>query len=185
MKIIENPKFPKITKIESSMKNGNVNFGVSILKRGNPQLQLKNTKSSISDFLLDALKQMHGIKLNICSDITFMKQDGKDQYAFFKTKAKEITNKNDTVDVISDSNYNFLNRISDWISKDSGWIIISVDKRELNVIKYDLLRGSSYLHCLIKLKIKKRLINIKNDKDNECLRWCHLAYLFPVKGHHT
>ena len=30
---------------------------------------------------------------------------------------------------------------------------------------------------------KKALINIKNENDNECFRWCHLAFLFPDKNH--
>ena len=27
------------------------------------------------------------------------------------------------------------------------------------------------------------MINIKNENDNECFRWCHLAYLFPDENH--
>ena len=33
------------------------------------------------------------------------------------------------------------------------------------------------LGCQIK---KKTCITIKNHNDDECFRWCHLAYLFPV-----
>ena len=25
------------------------------------------------------------------------------------------------------------------------------------------------------------MINIENKKDNECFKWCHLAFLFPLK----
>ena len=27
------------------------------------------------------------------------------------------------------------------------------------------------------------MINIENKNDNECFRWCHLAFLFPPKNH--
>ena len=57
--------------------NGYMNFDVDILNRNDPQLQLSNTKSLISNFLLDKLNQIHGIKVSISLDITFMKQDGK------------------------------------------------------------------------------------------------------------
>ena len=31
------------------------------------------------------------------------------------------------------------------------------------------------------MKNKKTTINIQNKNDNECFRWCHLAFLFPIK----
>ena len=30
---------------------------------------------------------------------------------------------------------------------------------------------------------KKATINIENKNDNECYKWCHLAFLFPPKNH--
>ena len=54
-KTTEPPKIPKITEIESSRMNGFMNFDVDILNRNDPQLQLSNTKSMISNFLLDKL----------------------------------------------------------------------------------------------------------------------------------
>ena len=96
--------------------NGYMNFDVDILNRNDPQLQLSYTKSLISNFLLDKLNQIHGVKVNISLDITFMKQDGKEQDGYFKTKARKITNENNIAEVISDSNNELLNRISDWIS---------------------------------------------------------------------
>ena len=57
--IKEKPNVQKITNIESSRKSYYINFDVSILDEHDPLLQLKNTESSISNFLLDTLKQMH------------------------------------------------------------------------------------------------------------------------------
>ena len=125
--------------------NGYMKFDVDILNRNDPQLQLSNTKSLISNFLLDKLNQIRGIKVSISLDITFMKQDGKDHDGYFKTKARKITNENNIVQVISDSNNELLNRISDWISKGSGWIIKSVNKHKLATIKYMPLKGSTYI----------------------------------------
>ena len=154
-KIIEKPKVPKITKNESSKKSNYMDLDVGILDKHDLLLQLKNTESLISNFLLDTLKQMHGMKLNISLDIIFMKQDEKEQEAFFKTKTKGIINEHDIGDAKSDSNNKLLNRISEWISKDSGWIIKSVDTHELNVIKNQPLRGSSYLPLPDKYKKKQ------------------------------
>ena len=84
-----------------------------------------------------------------------MKQDGKDHDGYFKTKAREIANENNIAEVISDSNNELLNRISDWISKGSGWIIKSVNKHELATIKYISLKGSTYIPLPNKLKNKR------------------------------
>ena len=94
---------------------------------------------------------------------------------FFKSKAREIINENDIETVISEAGNELINRISEWISEGSGWVIKSVD-----VTKYEPLKGSSYLQLPKEKKRKKATINIQN-KNNECFRWCHLAFLFPVK----
>ena len=40
---------------------------------------------------------------------------------------------------------NLLNKLSKRISEGSGWVIKSVDKHEVDISKYKLLRGTSYL----------------------------------------
>ena len=89
--------------------------------------------------------------------------------------------KNDIETVISDAGNELLNRISEWISKGSGWVIKSVDKHEIDISKYKPLRGLHIYHYLKKIKNKKATIIVQNKKDNECFRWCHSAFLFPVK----
>ena len=98
----------------------------------------------------------------------------------FKCKVREIINETDIERVISDAGNELRNRISDWIAEGSGWVIKSVDKHKIDVTKYKPLRGSSCLPLPEKMK-KKATINIQNKKDNECVRWCHLAFLFPVE----
>ena len=97
---------------------------------------------------------------------------------FFKSNAWRIINENDIEIVISDAGNELINRISEWISEGSGWVIKSVDKHEIDISKYKPLRGSSYLQLPEKLKNKKALINIQNENNNGCFRWCNLAYLF-------
>ena len=48
-----------------------------------------------------------------------------------------------------------------------------------NISRWGWGGGSSCLPLSDKLKTKA-IINIQNDEDIECFRWCHLAYLFPV-----
>ena len=79
----------------------------------------------------------------------------------FKSRARKIINENDIETVISDAGNELLNRISDWISEGSGWVIKSVDKHEINVTKYKLLRGSSYLPLPEKIKKQRLIFKIK------------------------
>ena len=54
------------------------------------------------------------------------------------------------------------NKIVDWLSKCSGWVISSVDAHYLNVVKYKLLNASSYIQLPEELSnAKKGLTNIK------------------------
>ena len=59
----------------------------------------------------------------------------------FKANAWEIINENDIETVISDAGNELINRISEWTSEGSGWVIKSVDKHEIDISKYKPLRG--------------------------------------------
>ena len=74
-----------------------------------------------------------------------MKQIEKVNNGFFKSKAGVIINENDIERVISEAGNELINRISEWISEGSGWVIKSVDKHKIDISKYKPLRGSSYL----------------------------------------
>ena len=62
-----------------------------------------------------------------------------------------------------------------------GWTIERIEKHFINFVKYQPLKGSSYVKLPIDFQNSlKGLINIQN-KDNECFRWCHIRYLNPQK----
>ena len=65
---------------------------INLILYFNYKIQKKKKKKKIvSNFLLDLLKQMHGIKLNISLDISFMKQDKKKiKILFLKLKQKQL-----------------------------------------------------------------------------------------------
>ena len=149
-----------ITKIVSSKKNAYESFNVDIINNKVPQVQLHKSKEITKDFLIGELNKNYGIKINIRLNITFMKQIKKVNVGFFKSNAREIINENNIEKVISDAGNELINRISEWKSEGSGWVIKSVDKYEIDVSKYKPLRGSSYLPLPEKIqKYKKK----KND----------------------
>ena len=77
------------------------------------------------------------------------------------------------------SEQELLNKVAVWISEGSGWTIKSINNHYLNVVKYEPMKGSSYIKLPQELRNSvKGLINMKND-DNECFRRCHIRHLNP------
>ena len=76
-----------------------------------------------------------------------------------------------------------MHRIDNWINKESGWIIESVDTEYVNISIYSPLSGSTYIELPCRSKNSmKSLINIKNN-GNKCFLWCYVRHLNPLKIH--
>ena len=90
--------------------------------------------------------------------------------AYFNSKAKTIINENETNESIQISNQEILNGIAVWLSEGSGWNVESINKQYINIVRYNPLKGSSYIELPPELRNSaKGLINLQN-KDNECFR---------------
>ena len=99
--------------------------------------------------------------------------------AYFNSTSQTIINQMEINEALQMSKQNILNKIAQWISEGSGWIVQSVDSHYLNIVKYKPMSGSSYIQLPNELRnSKKGLINMKNE-DNECFRWCHIRYINP------
>ena len=86
--------------------------------------------------------------------------------AYFNSKAKTVVNENDLNEVLQTSKQEILNKSAQWISEDSGWTIKSIDNQYINIVKYQPLKGSSYIQLPSELRDSvKGLINLQH-KDN-------------------
>jgi len=102
---------------------------------------------------------------------------------YFTCKAKTITNKDEILEKMMLGEEEILNRMADWLSEGSQWVIDEILDNYLNVVTYLPLRGNSYIKLPEELRnSKKGLINPKNE-DNKCLLWCHVRHLDPEKAH--
>ena len=115
--------------------------------------------------------------------MTFEKTIGEEvisKIAYFNSKAQTIINQTEIAEALQSSAEQILNKIAQWISEGSGWVIQSIDNHYLNIVKYKPVKGSSYLKLPIELQHQnKGLINLQN-KENECFRWCHIRHLNPM-----
>ena len=125
---------------------------------------------------------MKRIKFSERLKITFEKttaQSKTTKTAYFKSQIKIITNKDEILELLKQTQEKILNRISAWISESTGRVISSVDNHYLNFVKYKPITGNSYINLPPELRNPaKGLINIKNE-DDRCILWCHVRYLNP------
>ena len=64
----------------------------------------------------------------------------------------------------------------------SPWRLHSIIRLELHTVRYNPLRGETWITLPKELANKNAIINTKN-KDNKCFLWCVLSALNPKKDH--
>ena len=175
---------PTFTQKEQALQGFTRSYEIGLASRQDPLIQLHNTRSLIKNNLLKVLNEMKGLKFTETLKIMFEKYKGDElieKEAYFNAKPQTVTNEIEIVELLQITQQQIVNKIQQWISEGSGWTIQSVDGHFINVVKYEPLKGSSYIPLPKELRNSgKGIINMKNN-DNECFRWCHIRRLLPQK----
>ena len=172
-----------IQETNKALKGFTKSYEINIKNSKDPLMQLQNTRKAVAIHIEKILKSMTGLKFVETLRVTFEKQLGREEKimktAYFNSQPQTITNDTQIELALSLSKQVILNKIAVWISEGSGWTVQSVDNHYLNVVKYEPMKGSSYIKLPTELRNSaKGLINMKNE-DNECFRWCHIRHLNP------
>ena len=172
----------KVELLNKALKGFTKSYEITIKNNKNPLAQLQNTRGVLAYHIKKMIKSMKGLKYVETLKITFEKFSGKEityKTAYFNTPAETIINNLEITESLKMSMETIINKISSWISEGSGWTIQSVDNHYLNIVKYQPIRGSSYIRLPEEFRNSaKGLINLKN-RDDECFRWCHVRHLNP------
>ena len=172
----------EIKQVNKALRGYTQSFEIDIKNHEDPLLQLQNTRSVVNHQINSLLNEMKGIKFVETLKVTFSKMIGDViiyKTAYFNSKAQIIINKQEISESLQISKHQILNFVAQWISEGSGWTVLSVDGHYINLVKYEPLKGSSYIKLPHELRNSaKGLINIKNN-DNKCFMWCHIRYLNP------
>ena len=172
----------KITQVDKALKGYTKSFEINIKNNKDPLEQLQNTRKATEYHIKSILTSMKGLKYIETLRVTFAKiSDSGIVYktAYFNSIAQTIMNNLEINESLQLSKQQILNKIAQWVSEGSGWTIQSVDNQYLNIVKYEPMKGNSYIKLPQELRNSvKGLINIKNE-DNECFRWCHIRHLNP------
>ena len=173
----------KIEQTDKALKGFTKSYEINIKNNKDPLVQLQNTRKAVANHIENILISMKGLKFAETLRVTFEKETGHEERviktAYFNSKPRTITNDTQIELALSLSKQQILNKIAVWVSEGSGWTVQSVDNHYLNVVKYEPMKGSSYIKLPTELRNSaKGLINMKNE-DNECFRWCHIRFLNP------
>ena len=173
----------KIEQTDKALKGFTKSYEINIKNNKDPLMQLQNTRKAVANHIENILISMKGLKFAETLIVTFEKKIGREERLFktahFNSQPQTITNDTQIELALSLSKQQILNKIAVWISEGSGWSVQSVDNHYINIVKYEPMKGSSYIKLPAKLRNSaKGLINLKND-DNQCFRWCHIRFLNP------
>ena len=180
-----NKKNVKITKREHAFKAYASTYNIEIVNSFNPELQLKNTESTIKSKLIELLIQLRGFKFVTTLVLVFKKIESKDKgkYDNFysSSKAEIIINESDIENVFKSIYTTIIENKQKSLGKGSAWIIDSVIDHSISISNYNPLGGSSYIKLPKELDHpRKGLINIQKTDENECYQWCLFRYLNPA-----
>lgn len=101
----------------------------------------------------------------------------------FSTKNVEIFRSTDLVNIFQENVVEEIDKkIDDFQDEGSGWILQSIINLEVNINKYNPLRGNSYISLPTSVSKKRACINVKN-MDDECFKWAVPSALHPMEEH--
>ena len=148
--------------------------------------QLMDTGKTIQIHLMKQVDKMKGLKFIETLSVTFEKYTEDSiiiTTIFFKNKIKTVINTKDIDEDLLISIQEIQNKIDTWISEGFSWTIKSMDSHYINIVRYNPLKGSSYIQLPSELRNSAiGLFNLKNN-DNECFGWCHIRHLHPRENY--
>ena len=179
----KHPKLDIVKRRITGLKNRVKSFEVVRRSQKDPSKQFLYTTPGVAKELEDILNRDGGMKVQETLHVSFKKKkivysdDGqaeeKDEHkdAYFNSTAFTILNETKIIEALDKAAEEINNKIAEWLSEGSGWIIVEIISHFVNIVKYLPLRGNSYIPTPKELRNSMcGLINLKNI-DNECFRW--------------
>ena len=143
---------------------------------------MTNIKDKAINVIKHALKLHKNIKLNLEMECEFKKDIDKYMTHKFQLSNVILSLSDNLEDFWDNQTDLFITRCDELETKESGWTLKRIDCLRININKYTLLRGSSYINLPQWIKNKKACINIKNS-DNKCFKYSVLCALKTPETH--
>lgn len=187
----------KLVKVHNSLKNVSViesAFGQRIISYKihsknqqptknfeTPELFLNSIKNEILLLIEESIEQHTIFKVNFVLHADFIQQTKEDSFQTFDFQTYNyIVFRGDDLNILFSSLCDTMaSKISSFEKKDSGWSLKEIRVIDMNINKFNPLRGTSYIELPMDIRTKKAVVNVKNA-DSLCFKWALLSALYPV-----
>ena len=148
----------------------------------------KTFMRSVKPRVIDLIKSKGSIKVKLILTVRFTKENPAtgnidiNVYSF-ASKMEIVTESTDLSDLYNTMTSRIFELIQNFNNRGSGWQFDRVEHLDININPYNPLSASSYIPLPKKLADKNAIINVKNEKDNECFKWAVTSAVFPAKEH--
>ena len=145
----------------------------------------QKTKNAFINVCTSEVETMKSVKIQLSLLVRFymIRDEKEEQMTHYFNRMQPIILNQHNVDIIKPILNQFIDEVKGeieaWSERGSGWIMDKILDAYINVVRYQPMRGGSYMPLPKKLQNKKAIINVQN-RDNECLRWAIRAALFPA-----
>ena len=168
---------------KSALKKFAIQYKIDGKDGYDPESFLKAVKPSI----VSLLGKNRSIKVKLVLSCTMEKTNpatGKSvtRDASFHSKIEIILQSTDMDDLYNTMVDRVLESMTTFQKQGSNWTFKSIINLGIHTVKYEPLKGSSYIPLPKNLMLKKAIINLKNE-DDECFKWCVTRALNQVEDH--
>ena len=166
-------------------------LAITYVLEGIPGLKPPEFFSRVYASLINIMKENRNTKVNlvlICIMERILKRTEKgiqelEEYkVYFRSKTYKNYETSNEEEILSKCINKIVNDIEDFTSNGSGWWFKEIKELNINTIKFNPTKGTSYIDLPSWIKDKKAIINLQN-KDDKCFLWCILRYLHPKELH--
>ena len=142
--------------------------------------------NSVKPKVIDLIKSKESITVKLILTVRFTKENPATgnidiNIWYFPTDPVIITEATDLSDLYNTMTSRIFELIQNFHNRGSGWQFDRVEHLDININPYNPLSASSYIPLPKKLADKKAIINVKNEKDNECFKWAVTSAVFPAE----
>lgn len=145
-----------------------------------PESFLEEIKQTLITLISKSLNELTTIKANFILHANFIHEVKKEYNSFDFQTWNYMFCIGDRIESIYETIcQEIYNKIDQFQKKGSGWSLDKIKYIDININKFNPLRGSSYIDLPIDIKNKKAIINVKNT-DHQCFMWAILSALYPT-----
>ena len=146
----------------------------------------KTFMNSVKPRVLNLIESKGSIKVKFILTVKFTKENPATgnidiNIWFFPLNVEIVTEATDLSELYDQMTDKIFESIQNFQNRGSGWQFDRVEHLDININPFNPLSASSYIKLPGKLYEKKAIINVKNEKDNECFKWAVTSAVFPAE----